>query len=209
MTTVKAAYYYPNRMGRIVLTAAEEILGQSGMRAVLNLAHLSGLIDNYPPNNLERAFPFEHLSAIQARLEDVYGQRAGRGLALRSGRVCFKHGLREFGSLLGVTDLAFRMLPFNSKIRAGMGIFADTFNKYSDQRVRVIDEERRFLWQIERCPVCWERRAAQPVCHLAVGLLQEALHWASGGRTFNVDETLCVARGDPTCTITIDKQPID
>ncbi len=207
--TVKQAYYYPNKMGRIVLAAAEEILGQNGIRAVLKLARLPELIDNYPPNNLDLAFPFEHLSAILARLEDMYGQRAGRGLALRSGRACFKHGLREFGPLLGVTDLTFRMLPISTKLRAGVGIFADTFNNFSDQRVRVIDEERRFLWQIERCPVCWERQANQPVCHLAVGLLQESLYWVSGGRTFNVEETLCVARGDPTCTIAIDKQPIE
>jgi hypothetical protein len=206
---VRQAYYYPNKMGRIVLSAAEEILGQNGIRAVLNLASLSEFIDNYPPNNLDLAFPFEDLSSILSRIEDMYGQRAGRGLALRSGRACFKHGLREFGPLLGVTDLTFRMLPVSTKIRAGIGIFADTFNNFSDQRVHVVDEERRYLWQIERCPVCWERQANQPVCHLAVGLLQEALYWVSGGRTFNIEEKLCVARGDPTCTIAIDKQPIE
>jgi predicted hydrocarbon binding protein len=41
-----------------------------------------------------------------------------------------------------------------------------------------------------------------------VGLLQESLYWLSGGKIFNVEETECIARGDPACTILIEKQPI-
>ncbi len=37
-------YYYPNKMGRIILLAMEEVLGSNGIRAVLNLANLSHLI---------------------------------------------------------------------------------------------------------------------------------------------------------------------
>ena len=46
-----------------------------------------------------------------------------------------------------------------------------------------------------------------PVCHLAVGLLQEALYWVSGGKVFNVEEKTCIAAGDATCTIEIDANP--
>jgi predicted hydrocarbon binding protein len=47
-----------------------------------------------------------------------------------------------------------------------------------------------------------------PACHLAVGLLQESLYWVSGGKIFNVQETHCIARGDPACTIAIGMTPI-
>jgi predicted hydrocarbon binding protein len=57
--------------------------------------------------------------------------------------------------------------------------------------------------------VCWKRRADLPVCHLAVGLIQEALYWATGGKWFSVEETTCIAKGDPVCTIMIDKRPMD
>lgn len=51
-------YYYPNKMGRIVLVAMEEIMGHHGVNAVLNLARLSHLVNNYPPNNLQLGFTF-------------------------------------------------------------------------------------------------------------------------------------------------------
>jgi predicted hydrocarbon binding protein len=203
------SYYYPNKMGRIILLAMEEVLGRTGINAVLNTANLSFLINHYPPNNLDMKFQFSELSHIQAALEDLYGPRGGRGLALRAGRACFKYGLREFGPLLGLTDAAFRLLPLNEKLQSGATIFAETFNRFTDQRVRVEEDDAQIFWHIERCPVCWERSIDQPVCHLAVGILQEALAWVSGGKHFCVEETHCIARGDPNCTIVIDKLPLE
>lgn len=202
-------FYLPNRMGRIILQAMEEVIGHIGVNAVLNLANLNTRINNYPPNDLEKGFHFEELGKIQEALEGLYGPRGGRGLALRTGRVCFKYGLREFGPLLGVTDITFRLLPTDPKLRTGANIFAETFNKYSDQRVRVEEQADRFLWHVDRCPVCWKRQTDGPVCHLAVGILQESLYWVSGGKVFNVEETACIAMGDPACTIVIEKKPLD
>jgi len=203
------AFYYPNKMGRIILLSMEEVIGHIGVNAVLNLANLNNRINNYPPNDLEKGFNFNELSKIQDALEGLYGPRGGRGLALRTGRVCFKYGLREFGPLLGVTDISFRLLPFDPKLRAGADLFAAAFNNYSDQRVRVEEQADRFLWHIDRCPICWKRKADVPVCHLAVGILQESLYWASSGKVYNVEETACVAMGDPACTIVIEKKPLD
>ncbi len=205
----KPAYFYPNKLGRIILLSMEEIIGRNGVNAVLNQASLRSTINNYPPNDLDLAVSFEDVGQMQVALEAIYGPRGGRGLALRAGRACFKHGLREFGPLLGFTDLAFRLLPLDEKLRSGAIIFADIFNKYSHQRVVVKDEADKILWKIERCPVCWQRVADGPVCHLAVGLLQEALYWVSGGKFFNVEETSCIAQGDSACIITIEKQSLD
>ncbi|MBN2148581.1 MAG: 4-vinyl reductase [Anaerolineales bacterium] len=204
-----SSYYYPNKIGRIILESLEEIIGRNGVIAILNQSDMRYLINNYPPNDLNLGFRFEEVSNLQVALEKIYGVRGGRGLALRSGRATFKHGLREFGPLLGFTDLAFRLLPLDEKLRAGAAIFADIFNKYSDQRVVVEEEKDRFYWNIQLCPVCWQRKADVPVCHLAVGLLQEALYWVSGGKFFNVEEIECIAKGDAACRILIEKQPID
>ena len=42
-------YFYPNIWGLGVLNAAEDILGEKGVNALLNLAGLSEYIGNYPP----------------------------------------------------------------------------------------------------------------------------------------------------------------
>ncbi|MCP4426803.1 MAG: 4-vinyl reductase [Chloroflexi bacterium] len=201
-------YYYPNKMGRIVLTAMEEIMGRHGVNAILNLAHLQHLVNNYPPNNLRLGFTFSEFSAIQQTLDDMYGVRGGRGLALRAGRETWKYALREFMPVLGITDLAFRTLPLGIKIKIGLDVFAETLNKFTDQRVRLGEDERGFLWIIERCPVCWQRKSEAPTCHLAVGLLEQSLDWVSRGRRFGVEEVSCIAVGDETCTILISKKPL-
>jgi predicted hydrocarbon binding protein len=42
-----------------------------------------------------------------------------------------------------------------------------------------------------------------------VGTFQEALFWLSGGKYFIVEEILCIAKGDSTCTFRIDKSPLE
>jgi predicted hydrocarbon binding protein len=202
-------YYYPNKMGRIILLAMEDVMGRNGVNAVLHLAKLRHRVNNYPPNNLDLQFSFEEIGGIQQALDDMYGPRGGKGLALRAGRATFKYGIKEFGAVLGMADLAFRLLPLGMKLKVGFNAFAETFNKFTDQIVRLEEEGDRFLWIIERCPVCWGRHTEEPCCHLAVGLLQEGVHWVSGGKNFQIEEVSCIAKGDATCDIVIYKRPLD
>lgn len=202
------AFFYPQKMGRIILLGMEEVISKGGVDAILHLAELDDLIQNYPPSKAEKSFSFEKVSLLLGTLEQAYGPRGGRGLALRTGRASFKYGLKEYGSMLGLTEVAFRLLPLSTKLRVGARSFAELFNKHTDQRVRVEETDSTIFWHIERCPLCWERKADEPICHLAVGLLQEALYWLSGGKVFNVEETACIARGDSNCTILVYKTPL-
>lgn len=201
------SFFYPQKMGRIIFMGMEEVIGVGGVDAVLRLASLEKLIQNYPSARADRTFPFETVSLLQSTLEQAFGPRGGRGLALRAGRACFKYGLKEYGSMLGLTEMAFRLLSLPTKLHTGTKAFAELFNKHTDQKVTVEEKDNKIFWHIERCPLCWERKADEPVCHLAVGLLQEALYWVSGGKVFDVEETACIARGDTTCTIVIDQTP--
>ncbi len=201
-------YFYPERMGRIIMLAMEEVIGKDAVRSVFNLSSLASYADEYPEARPEKTFPFKAVTQLQESLEQVYGPQGGRGTALRIGRACFQYGLREYGSMLGITEMAFRLLPLPTKIHSGAKLFADLFNKQTDQVVRIEEKNDKLFWHIERCPLCWERKTTEPVCHLAVGLLQEALYWLSGGKIFNVEETACIARGDPACTIVIDPMPL-
>jgi len=125
-------YYYPNRLGRILLIAMEEVIGRNGVNAVLNQAKLRSRINSYPKNTLDKNFRFEEISQIQAALEASYGIRGGRGLALRTGRACFKHILHEFGPEMGFSDLAFRLMPLDEKIRKTAEVLAEMYNRGQD-----------------------------------------------------------------------------
>lgn len=204
----KSEYYYANKIARITLEALEEVMGKNGVNAILNLAHLPHLIGNLPPDNLNREFNFSDFSALNLALEEMYGPRGGRGLALRAGRAAFADSLRNFGALAGAGDLAFKVLPLYAKMRIGIPAMARIFSQISDQYSTVREQENEFIYTIHRCPVCWGRTADKPVCFVAVGLLQEGLKWLSGGNEFRVNESHCVAVGDEVCEFVIQKTPM-
>ena len=80
-----------------------------------------------------------------------------------------------------------------------------------EQRFLVVEldeDERNFIWITHRCGVCWGRTTEGPCCDLTVGLLEEALYWLGGGADFFIEESACIAAGDPTCIIRIGKHPL-
>ena len=208
MMSTSCGYYFPNSLGRIVLLAFEEVMGKNGLNAVLNLASLSSLIDNYPPDDDKRAVPFETLSRIQNSLLQGYGPHGGRGLALRAGRVFFSNGLRTYGLELGLNDTAFRLQPHDLKLMSVLHTLTDFFNQNTDQIISLRELEHKILWQVEKCPWCWNRQGVEPLCQFAVGMLQEALYWVSGGKFYNVVEETCISQGDSACLIVIDRAPL-
>lgn len=202
------AHRFPNRMGQLILCSMEEVIGRNGLSAALSLAGLAALIEEFPHAGEEKPLSFEMLGLLQGALEQVYGPRGGRGLMLRSGRVFFSHIIREYGSEMGLTGTAFRLQPPKQKVRVALDALATFFNQTTGQSILVTETEDQLLWRVERCPLCRERHAREPVCHFTVGMLQEGLYWVSGGKIYNVVQKACMACGDPACVMAMDRIPL-
>lgn len=209
MAAEKSGLYYPNKMGRIYLTAIEEMIGPEAVKAVLNAANLSPYINNFPPNNMGREFDFADFSAIGATLEKMYGLRGERGLGMHAGKACFEQGLIEFGSLGGLGELAFKAVSPYTKIKIGLKGMAEAFNKFSDQQSTVEETDDYFVYTIQRCPVCWGRSSSRPLCYVAAGMLQTGLRWLNDGHYFEVEEVACCATGDEFCVFYIQKETLN
>jgi hypothetical protein len=208
-TYEQSGYYYPNLIAKIYLEAIEEVMGTNGIKALLNMASMKQLIDNYPPGNLSKQFDFADFAHLNEAMELMYGPRGGRALSLRAGRKAFDQGLKNFGPMVGVADVTFRLLPLKLRMKIGLGAMAKAFSSTSDQICHVEEKDDHFLYVIERCPVCWGRHSEAPICHAAMGIIQEGLNWGTGGLKFKTAEETCIARGDPSCNFTISKDPID
>lgn len=206
---VKSGYYYPNLIVKIYLEAIEEIMGTNGLKALLNMANMQDLIDNRPPSNLAKGFDFADFAHLNEAMELMYGPRGGRAMALRAGRKAFDQGLKNFGPMVGIADRAFRLLPLRYKMKVGLGAMAKAFASTSDQVCYVEEKEDHFIYAIERCPVCWGRHADSPICHAALGIIQEGVAWGTAGRKFKIYEVTCIARGDPACNFYISKEPLE
>ena len=204
----KSGLYYPNMIVRIAIRATGDVMGRNGLNSILNLANQTNLIDNLPPDNLERKFDFADFSSIWGALEEMFGPRGGRSLALRAGRATFNQGLRTFGALAGAGDLAFKVLPLYAKLRIGLPAMAKVFTTTSDQLSTTQEFEDNFIYTIHRCPVCWGRHTDKPACNVATGLIQAGLNWVSGGKEFRVVQTTAKSCGDQNCQFLVYKEPI-
>jgi predicted hydrocarbon binding protein len=209
MTHQTPSSEFKDKMGTILFKAIEETIGWKDLNNAIEQANLYQSSNHVPVNYLSSSIEFADISEIQAALEKHYGLRGAQGLALRSGRAFFKFGLREFGPQFGFTDTAFRLLPLNDKISTMAQQFAGSLVEANHKKASVEEDSQRFLLHIPSCPICWGRHSDTAICHMAVGLLQEALYWISGGKYFHIEETDCIAKGDPCCTMVIQKQPLE
>lgn len=209
MTHPKTNSEFTDKMGVILVKAMEETIGRDHLKEVLEQANAYQSSSYTPAIFRSSSIQFSDIRHVQIALEKFYGLRGSQGLALRSGRACFKYGLREFGAQLGFTETAFRLLPLNVKIFTAAQQFAKILNESGHKSVWVEEDPSRFFLHIENCPFCQGRHSDVAVCHLAVGLLQEALYWISGGKHFHIEETNCIAKGDPRCSLVIQKQALE
>ena len=200
----ESGFYYPNKMVLMYLLSIEETIGQEALKGVLKLAGIPA--KKYPPpNDFAKTFDFAYFGAIGGALEKLYGSRGERGLSFQAGRITFSKGLAEYGALIGVSDLAIKLIPTHIKAGIGLKAMGETFNKFSDQIVRIEEKNDHFLYIVERCPVCWGRESNRAVCYSGTSMIEEGLKWVTGGQIFPIEEISCIAKGNENCTFYINK----
>jgi len=204
----QSGLYYPNRFARHFLLAMDEVMGMHGLNSVLSMAGLESYIDNLPPDNMVQQFDFAYLASLGIALEDMYGTRGGRGIALRIGRATFSFGFKSFGAMKGIANPAFQALPLEKRTRIGLDALAAIFTKFTDQESYVEETDDSYLLIAEVSPFSWGRSSERPVCHALAGIIQEGMRWSSGGYEFHVHETECRASGSERDIFKVRKSPI-
>lgn len=202
-------FFCSSWLGRTLMDGVEEVIGRTGVYAVVNLASTSGMEQRLVASQRPKKSAYRDLMMVQLALEDMYGLRGGCGIMLRAGRACFKHILHQYGIPMGIVDLNYRLLPVQNRLKNGLAALAKQYSTLAETNVRLEDQENRWLWVETDCPFCWEREVDESLCSFTIGLLQEYLTWASAGRVYSVWEVECLAMGKPACLIQIDKQPLD
>ena len=92
-----------------------------------------------------------------------------------------------------------------TRLKAGLLFFAKFFNTVSDQKVRVEEDDTHWKWVIEVCPMCHGKSSNEPICHLAVGVLNAASSWATGGELLRIKATECIGAGAKEGVILLEK----
>ncbi|MEW5938965.1 MAG: 4-vinyl reductase [Chloroflexota bacterium] len=188
-----------NALVRQALTAAQEVMGENGLNAVLRSSGLEKFIGAFPPDDLNPAIPTIQYARFNAAIEEFYG-RGGRGMLKRIGKASFEYAIREQSALLGLAaGAALKLLPEKQRIKFILNQTAGALKKSNPQVEAWVDDSgERVAYLDATCGICHGRHSETPICHLYVGSIGEAVRWATG-REHEIVETLCTAKGDPHC----------
>ncbi|GAP22314.1 hypothetical protein [Leptolinea tardivitalis] len=200
--------YYPNKFIRIFLLSLEDVAGQNGVKAILNMAGQSNLIGNYPPDNMEGEFDFSHYSMINAALNDLYGSKGARILSLRAGNAVFSESIGDLGNVLDTNSESYQSKSLEEKIEFGLALVRSVISGKKETSIPRT-EDGCFLYSVQHCPVCWGRTTSAPECFLTAGLLQAVVRWSTNGLDFPVTQVKAHSCGDATCDYVISTTPIN
>ncbi|MGF1504872.1 MAG: protein kinase [Anaerolineae bacterium] len=195
-------YFYPNLWGLMIMQAAEDVLGPDDYEAMMVQAGLADYLDNPPPSNLRKQFPFEHVSRLTQIIYEVYGSHGLRAIGRQAGHKSFEAGLPAQPAIAKMSRALINAAA--DPEWAGVQNLARFFNSVSDQTVECEETDTHYIWRIVRFPICWGLQADEPLGWLAVGVMQGAFQWANG-RMPRVVETRCIAMGDEHGEILIEK----
>jgi hypothetical protein len=197
MTHVQGARIV-NTLVRQALTSVQEVMGENGLNAVLRASGLEQFVGNFPPNDLQPGIEAAQYARLNQAIEDFYG-RGGRGMLRRIGKASFQYAVREQAALLGIAGVALKVLPEKQRIKFILNSMAGALKKSNPQVEAWVDDSGESLAYLEStCGICQGRKSSEPICHLYVGSIGEAVHWATG-KSFEITETHCLAKGDPYC----------
>jgi len=187
-----------NALVRQALVAAQEVMGENGLNAVLRTSGLERFIGNFPPDDLKPAIQSVEYAQFNQAIEDFYG-RGGRGMLRRIGKASFQYAVREQSALLGLAGTALKLLPEKQRVKFILNSMVGALKKTNSQVDAWLDEDGGRIAYVEStCAMCHGRKSADPICYLYIGSISEAVAWATG-RPHEVIETHCMAKGDPYC----------
>lgn len=187
-----------NGIVRQALVSAEEVMGANGLHAVLRTSGLERFVNNLPPNDMQPSIKTSDYARLNQAIEEFYG-RAAKGMLRRIGKASFQYGVREQAALLGVAGVALKFLPEKQRIKFILNGMANALKKSNPEVDAWMEEIGDIVAYVERtCAICWGRHSEQPVCHLYIGSVGEAVLWATGVE-HEITETHCIARGDEYC----------
>ena len=187
-----------NALVRQALVAAQEVMGENGLNAVLRASGLEHFVGNFPPNDLNPSIQASQYARFNAAIEEFYG-RGGRGMLKRIGKASFEYGAREQAALLDIAGVALKLLPERQRIKFILNQVASALKKTNPQVEAWVDDSGGRVAYIEStCAICNSRTSQTPICHLYVGSIGEAVRRVTG-HEHEIVETQCIARGDPHC----------
>ncbi len=191
----------PIRFFRLFLKTLSAEIGQDTLSVVLAKGNLPpDLIDPQAASRFTSASAAETYAGIQRALRVYYG-RGARGTLLRVGRILWERLLESASFSEKAQAQIARSLPPAMRLKPTLELLARFLREKADGASLHILDMDLMLADHAAAAAAGQKEDA-PICSVTLGLIQEALFWASG-REYDVVEVSCRATGGDACEFKI------
>ncbi len=203
----------PSLLLNILFTQVDETMGRRSLIMLLRHAGLAEYIDQLPPMDDTPSITVDQYSLLLANIYEIFGAQGSRPIFLRGGRLGAAELRRQRPAQFVVSGIALKLLPVNKRMQRVLESLMEQGTEMYGATYRIEEQDEAFVLDLTNCPYCAEitrRRSAQnvpitkPVCHIPVAILAEMMEWATGSKHL-VEESACIAMGDPTCRFRVGK----
>jgi predicted hydrocarbon binding protein len=196
----------PNQIFYLACTAVEDVMGKNGINSILNYSGLQKYIGNYPPNDLNLEIDSIDFTKLATGLVKIMGEGGCRSLMLRGGITGFEIMHRDFPSLFNIDGLKIEERTpdklFDELIRIKGIMIAAAGGLFGEDIYKRDERTDQLAYEIGPCFWCRGVKAKTAICHGEIGFNIATARLVLG-RDTEVEETHCIAKGDPACRFVI------
>lgn len=188
-----------NFIMRIQLETIQNIVGENGLKSILNYGQLQRYIDNFPPENNNLEIPASDVQKLYLTLLELFGAKGAWGLQVRSGREFVRIFMEKSPALTKTVKIAAKLLPETKRIQFALEKFIEQDNKRftsesGKTRVELQEKDDGFLLIYTENHLSEGVVSEKPICGAIVGNLQQLVEWITG-HPHEVTEIQCKAMG--------------
>jgi predicted hydrocarbon binding protein len=196
-----------NKAYRMVLLGIAEIIGENGLKSVLNFSGLAKYIDNLPPENDEKSGSrISEIARLCQAVDEIFGKRGSRVLLRQVGKRWAKWGLDINRDVAEAARTAMAGMSETERAKTMLNYTAAAISKQLDTEAWIEEDGGSFLFKDRAATYCFNRESDEPVCYTTEGFMAEIVAWAVGNLTWKVREESCMSMGEPYCLFRIFKE---
>jgi predicted hydrocarbon binding protein len=189
-----------NFLMRVWLETIQNIVGENGLKSILNYAHLQEYIGNFPPDDGKLDTPAADAQALFLALYELFGKKGSRSLSLRAGREFARLGIEGRSGIAKALQTAAYLVPEATKMRLVLNKIVDQYGimytfQIEEPYAELIEKDDHFLLIFKDYFECEGITSDVPLCNINTGMVHFLMKWITG-HEHTVQEIKCKARGD-------------
>ncbi|MBN1883641.1 MAG: hypothetical protein JW885_15845 [Deltaproteobacteria bacterium] len=196
--------FMTNTAIRTMLLGVREIVGENGLKTILNRAGIPVRADDLPPNNLDISeVKISDCAKYENAIRDIYGERGARAILFNVGIAQALAGIEENSELAEATLKAFEGMENTECIRIVLATAAAGVSEQIGTEIIVSEDGDAFFYEDTVCNHCFGMSVDQPICHMARGFVYALVRWATRSDDYEAVQTKCAGMGDESCVIRV------